>query len=122
VPAQDSFGSKWPSGTPIKIGDATENIAAVIDPTHLRLERAIGHRSNVKWSVQSSVVIIGGTYNENGAARLGRGFNEGILIGDRTQARLQGVRATDDRPPAQRTQRNHIRAGSEADVTIERAK
>ena len=122
LPAQDSFGSKWVPGTPIKIGNAIENIAAVIDPTHLRLERAIGTRSNVKWSVQSSVVVIDGTYNENGAARLGRGFNEGILIGDRTQARLQAVRATDDRPPAQRTQRNHIRAASEAAVTIEPAK
>jgi Right handed beta helix region len=122
LPAQDSFGSKWPPGTPIKIADATEHIAAVIDPTHLRLDRAIGNKPNVKWSVQSSVVVIGGTYNENGSARLGRGFNEGILIGDRTQARLQGVRAADDRPLAQRTQRNHIRAASEAAVTIEVAK
>jgi hypothetical protein len=122
LPAQDSFGSKWPAGTPIKIGNAIEHIAVVIDPTHLRLDRAIGNKANVKWSVQSSVAVIGGTYEENGAAGLGRGFNEGILIGDRTQARLQGVRAADHRPPAQRTQRTNIRAASEAAVTVEAAK
>jgi len=122
LPAQDSFGSKWPAGTPIKIGNAIEHIAVVIDPTHLRLDRAIGNKANVKWSVQSSVAVIGGTYEENGAAGLGRGFNEGILIGDRTQARLQGVRAADHRPPGQRTQRNHIRAAREAAVIIEAAK
>ncbi len=119
LPMHDSFGSKWPAGTPIKIGNTIERIAAVIDPTHLRLERAIGNKANVKWSVQSSVAIIGGTYDENGAGRLGRGFDEGILIGDRTEARLRGVQAMDDRPPAQRTQRNHIRSAREAAVTIE---
>lgn len=122
LPAQDSFGSKWLAGTPIKIGNAIEHIAAVIDPTHLRLARAIGNKRNAKWSVQSSVAIIGGTYNENGAARLGRGFDEGILIGDRTEARLQGVHAADGRPPAQRSQRTNIRAASAATVTIEAAK
>jgi hypothetical protein len=109
LPVHDTFGSKWQAGTPIKIGDTTERVAAVIDPTHLRLERAIGDRKNVKWSVQSSVALIGGEYNENGAARRGRGFEEGVLIADRTEARLEGVHAADDRPAAQRTQRRNIR-------------
>jgi hypothetical protein len=109
LPPHDTFGSKWQAGTPIKIGGATERIAAVIDPTHLRLQRSIGDRKNVKWSVQSSVALIGGAYNENGNARLGRGFEEGILIADQTEARLEGVHATDDRPAAQRTQRTNIR-------------
>src|SRR5262249_26456307 len=123
LPAHDSFGSKWQVGTPIKVGDSMERIAAVIDPTHLRLQRSVRDRKNVKWSVQSSIVLIGGEYNENGAARLGRGFEEGVLITDRTEARLQGVRAADDRPADQRTQHTNIRTAREAAVTLqERAK
>lgn len=119
VTAPQSFGKQWRQGRSIRVDGSTRHVDEVNDNDHLALQEDVGSRPNVPWSFESTLMVVDGTFNENGTARLDRdGFRDGVAVTNATRAILIGTTACDGRPSISRSQKRGIRRYADAIVLL----
>jgi hypothetical protein len=91
VALPQTFGKQWRRGTPLRLANKIRHVDFVRGNQQLILQEDGGSGRAVSWSVESSLLVVGGHFSGNGLGREKREYRDGLTITDRTQAVLVGV-------------------------------